>query len=68
VKEFLSRAGQTYVAKNVEEDDAAYRELMELGIWTVPVTVIGDRIVKGFDRVQLQRALADAGGGSSPDR
>ena len=61
MKEFLSRAGHAFDAKNVEEDDEAYKELMALGIWTVPVTVIDGRIVRGFDQVKLRQALADAG-------
>jgi glutaredoxin-like protein NrdH len=66
VKEFLSREGHLFDARNVDEDDDAYRALTALGIRTVPVTVIGDRIVKGFDPAQLRSALADAG--SPPDR
>lgn len=68
MKEFLSREGHEVVARNVEEDDAAYRELTALGIWTIPVTVIGDRVVKGFDQTQLRLALAAAAGEPSPDR
>ena len=68
MKEFLSRAGYAFEAKNVEEDDRAYEELLALKIMAVPVTVIGDRIVRGFDPVKLREALATAGGGSSPDR
>ena len=49
--------------RDVEEDDAAYAELMALGVRSVPATVIGSTIVKGFDPVQIRRALkADAGG------
>ena len=68
MKEFLSRAGYPYEAKNIEEDDAAYDELMALGARTVPVTVIEKEIVIGFDQARLRAALAASGGGSSPDR
>ena len=68
MKEFLSREGYSFDAKNIEEDDAAYDELMALGARSVPVTVIDGRIVRGFDQAQLREALAAAGGGSSPDR
>ena len=63
MKEFLSREGHTYDAKNVEEDDRAYDELLALGARSVPVTVIGDHIVTGFDQAALRKALASAGGG-----
>ncbi len=46
-----------FTAKNVDEDDRAYDELLALGFRAVPVTVIGDQKVKGFDPVALRRAL-----------
>jgi glutaredoxin len=68
VKEFLSREGHAYVAKNIEDDDTAYDELMALGARSVPTIVIGDQVVTGFDQARLRAALAAAGGGSSPGR
>jgi glutaredoxin-like protein NrdH len=64
VKEFLSREGHPFESKNIEEDDAAYDELMALGARAVPVTVIGDEVITGFDQTRLRAALAAAGGGS----
>lgn len=61
MKEFLSRAGQTYVAKNVEEDAGAYTELIGLGFRSVPVTIIGRHAIKGYDEAQLREALAASG-------
>jgi glutaredoxin len=68
VKEFLSREGHAFDAKNIEEDDAAYDELMALGARAVPVTVVDGQVITGFDQAALRKALAAAGGGSSPDR
>ncbi len=64
VKEFLSREGYPYEAKNIEEDDAAYDELMALGARAVPTIVIGETVITGFDQARLRAALAAAGGGS----
>ena len=58
MKEFLSQAGVPFTARNVDEDDAAYDELVARGWRTVPVTVIGDQIVKGFDAGALASAVA----------
>jgi glutaredoxin len=58
VKEFLSRAAVPFTAYNVDEDDRAYDELIARGFRSVPVTVIGDRVVKGFDAEALTAALA----------
>ena len=75
MKEFLSREGHTFDVKNIEEDDAAYDELMKLGARSVPVTIIAGtdaaqdvQVVTGFDQNRLREALSAAGGGSSPDR
>lgn len=57
MKEFLSRAGRTFVARNVDEDDDAYRELVALGIMTVPVTVVGAARIRGFNPKALTEAL-----------
>jgi glutaredoxin len=57
VKELLSRAAVPFTAKNVDEDDRAYDELIALGMRTVPVTVIGDRVLTGFHPVELADAI-----------
>jgi len=46
-----------FTAYNVDEDDRAYDELIARGFRTIPVTVIGDRIVKGFDEAALREAI-----------
>ena len=61
MKEFLSRAGQTFTVKLVDEDNAAYDELIALGYRTVPVTIVDGRAVRGFDADALAKAL-EAGG------
>ena len=75
VKEFLSREGHPFDTKNIEDDDAAYDELMKLGARSVPVTLISTdtpgsavQMITGFDQARLREALTAAGGGSSPGR
>ena len=58
MKEFLSQHGRAFTVRVVDEDDAAYDELIALGYRTVPVTVIGTTVIKGFDRGALADALA----------
>lgn len=57
VKEFLSRAGVTFTVLNVDEDNRAYDALIARGLRSVPVTLIGDHVVRGFDPSALRRAL-----------
>ena len=58
MKEFLSRAGAAFTVMNVDEDDRAYDALIARGLRTVPVTIIGDRLVRGYDPAALEQALA----------
>ncbi len=53
-----------FEARNVDEDDRAYDELIARGLRTVPVTVFADRVVTGYDRAALEAAIADG----RPDR
>jgi glutaredoxin len=57
VKAWLSREGVPFTASNVDEDDRAYDELIARGFRMVPVTVIGDTVVKGFDQAALREAI-----------
>ena len=48
-----------FTAHNVDEDDRAYDELIARGWRTIPVTIIGDHVVKGFDAGALASAIAE---------
>jgi len=48
-----------FTAFNVDEDDRAYDDLIARGFRTVPVTVIGERVVMGFDADALTAAIAE---------
>ena len=61
MKEFLSREGHAFTARNVEEDDTAYEALLALGFRVVPVTLVDGRPIKGFDEPALRAALAASG-------
>ena len=43
---------------NVDEDDRAYDALIAHGLRTVPVTVVGDQVIRGYDPAALAQALA----------
>jgi len=59
VKEFLSQRGVPWTEKYVDEDrNAAIEMIRKSGQRGVPVTVIGDNVVVGFDRPKLERILA----------
>lgn len=57
VKEFLSQNGIAYEEKDVSADEAALHELMHMGVFTTPATVIDGEVVVGFDRKRLAKLL-----------
>jgi len=57
VKEFLSRNGLEFTVKNVDADTDAFNELVALGLMSIPVTIVGDVVVRGFDEKKLRAAL-----------
>ena len=57
MKEFLSQKGVSFTVRIIDEDEAAYDDLLKLGYRTVPITLIGDTVVKGFDPEALEAAL-----------
>lgn len=59
MKEFLSQRNIPYTEKYVDRDrDAAIEMIRRSGQQGVPVTVIGDQVIVGFDRPRLERAVS----------
>jgi len=50
------------VEKNVGKDPAARQELMEIGITSLPVIIIGDTRLAGFNPKKIDEALAQVQG------
>ena len=61
MKEFLSHAGYSYTVRLIDEDENAFDALIAIGYRSVPVTVIGETIVEGFNPEELTKALEGAG-------
>jgi glutaredoxin len=57
VKEFLSRNGLEFTVKSVDDDPDAFNEMVSLGLMTIPVTMIDDIVVRGYDEKRLRAAL-----------
>jgi glutaredoxin len=57
VKAWLSREQVPFTAYNVDEDERAYDDLIARGFRTVPVTIVGEQIVNGFDEASLTDAI-----------
>ena len=59
MKEFLSKKGLEYEVKDIHQDMAAQQEMIEMGIMSIPVTVVdGGQPIVGADFKQIEAALA----------
>jgi glutaredoxin-like YruB-family protein len=57
-KQYLAQRGVSYIERNVEADEAAAADAIRLsGRRGVPVIAIGERVIVGFQRRELDAAL-----------
>ncbi len=56
-KDYLDEIDVPYEEKNVSNDERARHELAEKGYMGVPVIIIGDEEIVGFDKERIARAL-----------
>ena len=56
--EYLSQKGIPYTEKNVSRDPEAVQELIDMGLRSLPVILIGEERLRGFNPVAIDAALA----------
>jgi glutaredoxin len=56
--EYLSQKGVPFREKNVARDPSAMQDLMRMGLRLLPVLVIGDQRLSGFNPKEIDAALA----------
>jgi glutaredoxin len=55
--EYLSQKGIPFTERNVGKDPKAREELMALGLLSLPVIIIGDKRLTGFNPKAIDAAL-----------
>ena len=50
-----------FIEKNVGRDPEARQELIEIGLMSLPVLLIGDKRLTGFNPAQIDAALSSLG-------
>ena len=59
MKEYLSQKQVAFEDRDITRDPTAISELQKLGFMTTPVTVVGEKVIVGFDQVKLDEALTE---------
>jgi glutaredoxin len=56
--EYLSQKGVEFTEKNVSRNPEAVQELMSMGVRSLPLILIGDKRLSGFNPKAIDEALA----------
>jgi len=56
-KNYLKSIGVNFIEKNVSKDVIARKELISKGFMGVPVIIIEDEIIQGFDKARIDEML-----------
>jgi glutaredoxin 3 len=56
-KDYLKSKGVDFTEKNVSTDLEARKELMGMGFMGVPIIMIDDQIVEGFNRAKIDELI-----------
>ena len=56
--EYLSQKGVEFTEKNVARNPEAVQELMRMGVRSLPLILIGDQQLRGFNPKAIDEALA----------
>ncbi len=57
MKEYLSQKQIQFDDRDITKDPSAILELKKIGFMTSPVTMVGDKVIVGFDDSKLDEAL-----------
>jgi len=55
--EFLSQRGVAFTDKDIRQDPDGLQELISLGSYSTPTTVIDGEVIIGFDRKRISELL-----------
>jgi glutaredoxin len=58
LKQYLNEQSIAFEERNIDVNDAFIDELQALGVSSLPVTLIGDNKILGFNTTRIQKALA----------
>lgn len=56
-KEYLKEKGYEYDERNISTDSEAKKELISMGYMGVPIIMIDDEVIVGFDKSKLDQVL-----------
>ena len=61
LKSLLRQHKVSFMEQNIERNQRAFREFQRHGGRAVPLLIIGQQVIRGFDRKKILKALGQAG-------
>lgn len=58
LKQYLNENSISFEERNIDANDAFIDELQAMGVSSLPLTLIGDTQILGFNTTRIQNALA----------
>ncbi|TDF92317.1 glutaredoxin family protein [Paenibacillus piri] len=58
LKQYLNDQSITFEERNIDANEAYIDELQSMGVSALPVTIIGETHILGFNPTRIQKALA----------
>ena len=58
-KDYLKSKGIDFVEKNVSTDMDARTELMGMGYMGVPIIMVDDKVIEGFNKAKLEELIKE---------
>jgi glutaredoxin len=59
VKEYLTEKDVAFEERNIGQNDEYARQVWDMGMRAVPVTVIGDHRILGMNKLQFEKYLGE---------
>ncbi len=58
-KDYLKSKGIEFTEKNVSTDMEARKELMDMGYMGVPIILVDDKVIEGFNKAKLDELVKE---------
>ncbi|MDP3385932.1 MAG: glutaredoxin family protein [Eubacteriales bacterium] len=58
-KDYLKSKGIEFTEKNVSTDMGARKELMDMGYMGVPIILVDDEVIEGFNKAKLDELIKE---------
>jgi glutaredoxin-like YruB-family protein len=56
-KDFFTQNNIDYIEYNISKNSQAMKKLMKMGYTSIPLIIVGDEIITGFDKEKIEKLI-----------